>query len=80
MATDSLIGYAVGTLTVPPPAADSLIGYAVGTLTVPPPAADSLIGYAVGVLTAPADPGIRVWDGAALVPGWPKTWDGTTWV
>lgn len=46
----------------------------------PPPSADSLIGYTVGVLTAPADPGIRVWDGAALVPGWPKTWDGTTWV
>lgn len=74
---DSLIGYAVGTLASTP-LGGSLIGYTVGSLTAIPPN-DSLIGYAVGTLTSD-DPGIRVWDGSGLVPGWPKVWDGFSWV
>jgi hypothetical protein len=57
MATNSLIGYAVATLSDPTPGA-SLIGYAVGTLTDPAPTVGpSAIGYAVGVLVDPANHG-----------------------
>ena len=51
---------------------------AVGTLSSIP-FADSLIGYASGTLTA-TDPGIRAWSGTALVPGWPRVWNGTAWM
>lgn len=55
--TNSLIGYATATLTIPTPGA-SLIGYTSATLTNPGPSkGPSAIGYASGVLVGPANSG-----------------------
>ncbi len=77
MATDSLIGHAVGAISQPLPG-DSPIGWAAGTIGQPLPA-DSAIGWAAGVITEPDDTGIRIWTGSAYTTGSTRVWDGSGW-
>lgn len=77
MATDSLIGFATGTLSDPLPDThtDSLIGFASNTLSNPIGKADSAVGFASGVIRNPHYPiGVMTPDGLKYVPI--QSWDG----